>query len=133
MKGCKTMLRTNSKKAKENIKNYILENFNPEGYIEEEKDTITKNFSIVCNFIYTTFYHEEVKYNKNKLTNYEMFKWWCQGLPSVLDCCYYYNRSAIEEVAKILEETEEEKNRFTEQQAEELLTKLIYKTIVDNL
>ena len=54
---------------------------------------------------------------------------WCSGLPSVLDTCYYYNRSAVEDLAIILEETETEKSKFTENEAETRLTQLIYKTI----
>ena len=54
---------------------------------------------------------------------------WCQGLPSVIDTCYYYNRSAVEDLGDILEETEEERNRYTEQDAERLLSCLIYREI----
>ena len=31
------------------------------------------------------------------------------GLPSVLDTCYFYNRSAVDDLGAILEETESEK------------------------
>jgi hypothetical protein len=54
---------------------------------------------------------------------------WCAGLPSVLDTCYYYNRSAVADLAAILEETPAEAERFTETQAEELLTALIYREL----
>jgi hypothetical protein len=50
-------------------------------------------------------------------------------LPSVINTLYYYNRSAITDLGDILEETEDERNRYTESQAEKLLTKLIYRTI----
>lgn len=121
------MLKTNSKKAKENIKNYILENFEP--YNEKEGENL-KDFKSVAKYIYLTFYGEAVLKDKNyKGDLYNYFKWWCQGLPSILDTCYYYNRSAKDDIAKILEETEEEKNRYTEEEAEELLTKLIFNII----
>ena len=54
---------------------------------------------------------------------------WCAGLPSVLDTLYFYNRSAVDDLGAILEETEQEKNRYTEQQAEQLLTSLIYREL----
>ena len=54
---------------------------------------------------------------------------WCQGLPSVLDTCYYYNRSAVEDLGAILEETAEEKARFSEPEAERRLTWLIYREL----
>lgn len=47
----------------------------------------------------------------------------------ILDTCYYYNRSAVDDLGAILEETEEEKARFTEQEAEQLLTDLIYREL----
>lgn len=54
---------------------------------------------------------------------------WCAGLPSVLDTLYFYNRSAVDDLGAILEETEQEKTRYTEQQAEQLLTSLIYREL----
>lgn len=41
--------------------------------------------------------------------------------------CYYYNRSAVDDLGEILEETDEEKAKYSEQQAEELLSRLIYR------
>lgn len=133
------MLRTNSKAAKENIRKYILDNFNPENYepnfwqdVEKNRKNITiplDRFSVAAHFIYLCFYNEKVKHDKRRLSNYELFKEWCQGLPSVLDTCYYYNRSAVEDLGNILEQTEEERSRYTEQDAEERLTYLIYREI----
>ena len=119
------MLRTNSKQARENIRQYITENFTPENYTEEE---IT-GFENVAKFILDVFKEEYgtliLRYN----TQQEAFKNWCSGLPSVLDTCYYYNRSAVEDVKNILEETDAEASKYNEQQAEELLTSLIYREL----
>ena len=60
----------------------------------------------------------------------ERFTDWAQGLPSILDTCYYYNRSAVDDLGAILEETAEEKARYSEQNAEQLLTALIYRELV---
>ena len=64
------------------------------------------------------------------MTEQERFTDWAQGLPSVLDCCYYYNRSAVDDLGAILEETDAEKARYSEQQAENLLSYLIYRELV---
>ena len=118
------MLMINSKQARENIKQYIVENFTPENYTDEE---IT-GFENVAKFILNVFKSEY--YNvTGRYTQAEAFKNWCSGLPSVLDTCYYYNRSAVEDLKKILEETDAEANKYTEQQAEELLTSLIYREL----
>jgi hypothetical protein len=60
----------------------------------------------------------------------ERFADWAAGLPSILDTCYYYNRSAVDDLGAILEETAEEKARYSEAQAETLLTSLIYRELV---
>ena len=119
------MLRTNSKKAMENIRAYIEENFDCTSYeLGKEPETFKEK---AC-FILKTCRAEKT-YPGYHTPDYEIFKDWCQGLPSLLDTCYYYNRSAADDLAEILEETEEEKNRYTESEAEEKLTYLIYREL----
>ena len=124
------MLKTNSKKAKENLINYIIDNFSPEGYT----DTPPEEWGEIATFIINTFRSEKYSrpedyryYNNNELT---AFIDWAQGLPSVLDTCYFYNRSAIDDLGAILEETETEKKKYNETDAEQLLTRLIYKALI---
>lgn len=124
------MLKSNSKKAKENIQNYIINNFDYSNY---EVETEPTTFKEIAQFIYRTFRSEKYStmedfkyYHHNE---FNAFSAWCSGLPSVLDTCYYYNRSAVEDLAAILEENEAEKSKFTESEAENRLTQLIYKTI----
>lgn len=118
------MLRTNSKQARENIRQYIIENFTPENYTEEN----IQGFENIAKFILDVFKSEY--YNvTGRYTQAEAFTNWCSGLPSVLDTCYYYNRSAVKDVKNILEETDAEVRKYTEQQAEELLTSLIYREL----
>ena len=62
-------------------------------------------------------------------TNEQVFTEWAQGLPSVLDTCYYYNRSAVDDLGAILEQSEREKAQYSEQQAEQMLTHLIYREL----
>ena len=123
------MLRTNSSKARENIKHYIINNFDCTGYT----NTPPEEWREIATFILDTFRKEKYSlpedyryYNNNECA---AFTDWCAGLPSVLDTGYYYNRSAVADLASILEETEEEKERFTEEKAEILLTALIYREL----
>ncbi len=120
------MLKTNSKKAKENIKQYIMDHFTPEGYT----DAPPQEWPEIAAFVLDTFRSEKYSrpedyryYNNNELAAFED---WAAGLPSLLDTCYYYNRSAVDDLGAILEETENEKSRFTEKKAEWALTYLIY-------
>lgn len=124
------MLRTNAKKARENIRRYIMDNFTPESYTE----TPPESWPEIARFILETF-ADEKRYSTRYYGRYMAADWqcfidWCQGLPSILDTCYYYNRSAVDDLGSILEETEEEKARFTEAQAEERLTILIYNELM---
>lgn len=116
------MLKTNSKKAAENIRAYIVEGFAPEGYT----DNPPQDFPTIAAFILDTF--RDVRYYHG--SEAAAFADWCAGLPSVLDTCYFYNRSAVDDLGAILEETETEKARYTEQQAEQLLTSLIYRELL---
>jgi hypothetical protein len=122
-----TMLKTNSKKARENIQQYIMDNFSPESYTDEN---IT-GFENIATFILNTFRSEKYSckedyryYNNNEQL---AFIDWCAGLPSLLDTCYYYNRSAVADVAKILEQSESESKKYSESESERLLTTLIYR------
>jgi hypothetical protein len=125
------MLKTNSKKASENLKAYILEHADGTNYgvsLENE------NFSTVAKFIYNCFIDEKYKgaesyYTRQKMSLQDVFEEWASGLPSVLDTCYYYNRSAVDDLAAILEQTETEKAKYNEQESEKLLTCLIFREI----
>ena len=140
------MIRSNSKKAKENIRNYIVNGFDPTNYspdfdyiekaAEENKAGIKPEkdiFSMVKEAVKVTFYDEYLKHNiayeKGRISKQQLFIDWCAGLPSIIDTCYYYNRSAVDDLGMILEETETEKARFTEAEAEEMLSRLIYREI----
>lgn len=120
------MLKSNSKQAVENIKVYIIERFDPCGY---DFDGNGNDFKEVAQFIYECFKDEKVKHDQRRMTEQSLFFEWCAGLPSVLDTCYYYNRSAIDDLSVILEETAAEKAKYTESDAEERLTYLIYREI----
>ena len=118
------MLRT--KKAIGNIRAYIMDNFTPENYTHNPP----KDFPGVAAFILDTFRKEKMSdFRYHNCNEFAAFTDWCQGLPSVLNTCYYYNRSAVNDLGAILEETAEEKARFTEPEAERRLTWLIYREL----
>ena len=118
------MLRT--KKANENIRAYTMDNFTPENYT----DNPPKDFPEVAAFILDIFRREKMSdFRYRDCNEFAAFTDWCQGLPSVLNTCYYYNRSAVDDLGAILEETAEEKARFTEPEAERRLTWLIYREL----
>jgi hypothetical protein len=123
------MLKTNSKKARKNIQQYIIEHFTPDSYTNEH----IKGFENIATFILDTFrsekysFKEDYQYYKNN--EFLAFIDWCSGLPSLLDTCYYYNRSAVADVARILEQDESEGKKYSESESEKLLTTLIYREL----
>ncbi len=130
------MLKTNTKKARENIRKYILDIYEPVDYTNNNIDTNKQTFEEIAEVIKEVFKLEKLNnenarqyYYRKNYSMYEIFKEWCKGLPSIIDTCYYYNRSAVKDLGDILEETEEERSRFTEAEAEEKLTYLIYREI----
>lgn len=121
-------LRTNTKKAFANIRAYIMDNFTPEGYTENPPE----DFPEVAAFILGTFRQERqhlLSFDYYRNNEFAAFASWCQGLPSVMDTCYYYSRSAVDDLGRILEENAEEKARFTEEEAERRLTWLLYREL----
>lgn len=58
-----------------------------------------------------------------------MFRDWAQGLPTAFNTLYYYNVSAVDLLADWLNETDSEKARFTEEQAEERITALLFREL----
>ena len=124
------MLRSNSKRAREHVRAYIIENYNGDK---------GASFEIIARDIHDTYANEKlcvfhtphcINKRVDTLSN---FADWCQGLPSILDTCYYYNRSAVKDLAGILEETSEEASKYTEDKAEATLTYLIYSEIMKAL
>lgn len=121
------MLRTNSKQARANIMAYIRQDLD---YLMERDSTLTEDSSDtdVCSVIWEIF-KDETKYDREKSPVARFFNW-AQGLALGGLFCYYYNRSAVEDLGDILEETEDERNMYSEESAEKLLTHLIYSEIV---
>ena len=119
------MLKTNSKQAIANIRAYILENYCPESYgPEAEKET----FEEIAKFILDTA-QKEKSYLVGRKSLFFIFDDWSRGLPSLFNTCYFYNRSAIDDLGDLLEENETERNKYSETDAENLLTKLIFREL----
>ena len=124
------MLRTNSKAAKANIMAYIREDWD---YIAERAEyqniplETIENDTALCGFIWDIF-KDEKGYEINRAGYFKAFEDWAQGLAlgGMFD---YYLHSAVNTLGDILEETEEERSRYTEEQAERVLTNLLYREI----
>ena len=124
------MLKTNSKQVKDKINMWISEMFDASSYgVDNRMSRQERNA-----FIAKTFY-EELGFRVGQgLSFREAFTEWCQGLPSLIDTAYYYcHHSAVDLVGDILEETKEERSKYSEEEAENLMTYLIYKEVADEI
>lgn len=121
------MLKKNSKKAIANLEKFILDGCDFDGY-DFEKTPSTPNECMKA--IYDEFVKEAYSTPSERSQNeQEAFIDWLQWLPSIIDSSYYYKVSAIEILGDILEETKEERARFSVTEAESLLSYMIYRRI----
>jgi hypothetical protein len=129
------MLRTNSKKAMENIKKEIMDSYEAasEYYTFEGREAKT-DFNEICADILEAFRIEKLENNRyyiaGRANQSEMFMDWMQGLPTAFPVADdIFLRSAIDFLGNILEETEGEKERYTEDKAEKLACNLLYREL----
>lgn len=117
------MLRSNSKAVVEKIRQYIVDGINPDYFgLSEAPD-----FPEACKLILQAC--EDEKFYNRIRSGLDTFRDWAQGLPSAFNTCYYYNISAIDMLADWLEESESEKAKYSESEAEEMITRLIYREL----
>lgn len=122
------MVKTNSKVARENVKQFILENCT---------DYNGNNFQTLkqcCIYIYNSFVDEFYATDKRRYINSKeyLFNEWVHGIPSGHLFDYYLykdNYNAIDILGDILQETPTEKSLYTEENACRLLTHLIYREV----
>lgn len=112
------MLKTNSKAVREGIKKYIIENYNGQ----------YTSFVNICNDIHETFIDEFYTPNRS-ITCQECFIEWLQGLPSIINADYYLGTDGHKFITSLLEETPEQAEKYTTDQANHLLSYLIYREI----
>lgn len=119
------MLKTNSKKAIANLEKFILDGCDFDGY-DFTPSTPNECMKAIFNQFVKDAYSTPSERSQNEQ---EAFINWLQWLPSIIDSSYYYNVSAVETLGDILEETKEERARFSESEAESLLSYMIYRRI----
>lgn len=111
------MLRTNSKKAKENIRLWILANYMPENYANafqtETGEYTLENFPKVAASIMDAF-HKEKGFDVRRYGLEIAFIDWMQGLPSILETLPLLHGWEVTEIlGNWLEETAEEKEAYS--------------------
>ena len=134
-------LKTNSKKAVDNIWSYLegfIDAINDEkiAYQPEKNYLQPGNRHELAAVIYAT-YEDEKKNNDNlyqagRISDAALFTEWAAGLAMCGIFDFWYHTTAVDILGTILEENEAERARFTESDAEQMLTSLIYREVVKN-
>lgn len=136
------MLRSNSKKVIEKVRSYIIKGVDHE-YFGLEADP---DFNTACKLILSACKNEETwtvfvgsRYadrrsgvrgcRDHERSGLDDFRDWAKGLSLAFNTCYYYNVSAVDLLADWLEESESEKAKYSESEAEEMITRLIYREL----
>ena len=132
-------LKTNSKKARQNVRDYIMKYIGIDALVGERGYTgDTTSFDEVARFVYMKFREQkDFDYYYRYWPECRVFEDWAAGLPFNDMFCYYYNRSAVKDLAAILQQTPEEAAKYRskddedgERAAEKMLTDLIYDEII---
>ena len=128
------MLKTNSKVARERVRAYVLAN------CEDVRESMlydaecgrlhfspnAESTNDVLKYIWSVFMDNHGRYIRRGETYQTEFSYFASGLPfNVFD--YHYNVSAVDLVGDILEETAEERARYSEDDAEKLMDYLIFR------
>ena len=113
------MLKTNAKKARENVRAYVLEN------ARDYEDNRFATFREAAAFVLADFKRCAFRKDGRQFMTFDEY---AGGLPlSLFD--YLYDVEAVPACASILEETKEEAAKYDERKAERLLSFLIRREI----
>lgn len=122
------MLSTNSKKFYENLDAYVIDYMEDaaEDYEKPQPATVEEAYLLLWD-IYKKEY-----FTPRGFGTLENFEGWGRGLPASGLFDFVLN-NAVDTLGEMLEETQEERKRFTEQQAERVLFVKIHAQMVKNL
>ena len=122
-------LRTNTKVVRNRIREYIRQHV-----FTEDFEGTAETFPVVARYVMDSF--EYCCSGLRPVYNMQVyFEKWLPGLPSCGLGDFYLRsyENAIDILGDILEETEEERKRFTYEQSEHLLTSLIYRELLKGI
>lgn len=127
------MLKTNNKKVRERIRQWIMENYDACGYDEDSEEARAETFEERSKIILKEMKRiEEIDMKRRRVKTWQdAFHEWACTLPSLLNTAdYVYCHSAIDILGNILEQTEEQRNKYCEMDAEKLMSNLIYSELI---
>lgn len=129
------MLKTNSKEVMNRIKNLILESYeSAEEYYTFEGRQAQKEYNDICKDIMNVFYIEkrnnDCRWKARRISEQDLFYDWLQGLPTAFPVSDdIFLRNAVDFLGNLLDETDQEKKKYTDEQAEKQCCNLLYREL----
>lgn len=121
------MLKMNSKKAKENLKKYLVDIYEEENPISEK---IRGNYSEIIKREVDLWFSEQYcdfeKRMANRVGYQERFFYWVRGFGGCLQFDYFNFGIAHDLLQEMLEETNEEANKWNNEQAEKAFENFVW-------
>lgn len=122
------MLKTNSRLVKERIRKLIVEEACLENYDIDSSGMTWEQ--VACKIGHIAMEEKSGDYYCRNMSPEQRFEDWVRGLPSTFDLPFLYRQPrCIDVLGDILEETQEEREKFDETSAEVLLVHLIWREI----
>nr|DAW38309.1 MAG TPA: hypothetical protein [Caudoviricetes sp.] len=129
------MLKTNSKEVMNRIKKVIMDSYEAaEEYYTFDGSTMKTEYNDICKDIMNMFYIEKLqfdnRYKAGRISKSDLFMDWMQGLPSAFPVSNdIFLSSAVDFLGDLLDETETEKEKFTDEQAEKRSVYLLFREL----
>lgn len=120
------MLKTNSKKAKQNIKKYIIDTYNDYVLTNETGDAAAETISDAAAVIFADC-KRVLNIKHNNYVSQADFTRYAAMLPGYVETFY----NAWNDLKTILEETDAEAARYTNADAEKVLTAIVYRELMN--
>ena len=135
VKWCKIMRKLNCKEVNEALKKEIMDNYeSAEEYFTYDGAEMKTEYNDICKDILKMFEREKLnsdsRYKAGRISKQDLFVDWMQGLPTAFPVADdIFLGSAAEWLGNILDETEAEKQKYSDSKAERTSCLILYREL----
>ena len=135
VKKVESMRKLNCKEVNEALKKEIMDNYeNAEEYYTFDGAEMKTEYNDICKDIMEAFKREkldnDLRYKAGKMSRQDLFVDWMQGLPTAFPVADdIFLGSAAEWLGNILDETETEKQKYSDSKAERTSCLILYREL----
>jgi hypothetical protein len=124
------MLKTNSKIFRNKVKQFIIDNYDSSNYDEGSPEAMATTLPEIAKIIFAECKRVE-SYQLEHYRSYTMqnaFDDWVRGLPTEFSCQFFLG-IAVDVLGDMLEQTQAEREKYSQSQAEDLLIYVMYREL----